>query len=261
MLLMLQLAKAMHSSDRSSATSLRSRGLIKGGLIKGVDAKRQARPQPANLSRTMRPPGEHRRISSRSTPRDAWAQDATHRSTHAFGPDGARGLRPAHPHGKAFVAARLAALAEALAGAADDADAWALPLLPAAEAALVLRGFSDMAAPFPAGHGKHGKHGKPTVATRTSAQAHRAVTPNVRSSSHRGAVQGAPPSLKARSSTPTVATRTPRLERAHAHAAKERSAEFSWDALNVTTIMCGVEKCYFPSQREGEGWLVGKQHR
>ena len=73
--IMLQLAKAMHSSDRSSATSLRSRGLIKGGLIKGVDAKRQARPQPANLSRTMRPPGEHRRISSRSTPRDAWARE------------------------------------------------------------------------------------------------------------------------------------------------------------------------------------------
>eukprot|EP00964_Phaeocystis_antarctica_P104341 scaffold69482_cov71-Phaeocystis_antarctica.AAC.1 len=34
------------------------------------------------------------------------------------------------------LAARLAALAEALAGAADDADAWALPLLPAAEVAL-----------------------------------------------------------------------------------------------------------------------------
>eukprot|EP00964_Phaeocystis_antarctica_P096624 scaffold62902_cov78-Phaeocystis_antarctica.AAC.1 len=49
------------------------------------------------------------------------------------------------------LAARLAALAEALAGAADDAVAWALPLLPAAEAALVLRGFNDTAAPFPAG--------------------------------------------------------------------------------------------------------------
>eukprot|EP00964_Phaeocystis_antarctica_P088389 scaffold56237_cov66-Phaeocystis_antarctica.AAC.1 len=48
------------------------------------------------------------------------------------------------------LAARLAALAEALAGAADDAEAWALPLLPAAEAALVLRGFNDTAAPFPA---------------------------------------------------------------------------------------------------------------
>eukprot|EP00964_Phaeocystis_antarctica_P012248 scaffold6771_cov54-Phaeocystis_antarctica.AAC.1 len=48
------------------------------------------------------------------------------------------------------LAARLAALAEALAGAADDADAWALPLLPAAEAALVLRGFNETAAPFPA---------------------------------------------------------------------------------------------------------------
>eukprot|EP00964_Phaeocystis_antarctica_P031361 scaffold17751_cov47-Phaeocystis_antarctica.AAC.1 len=34
------------------------------------------------------------------------------------------------------LAARLAALARALAGAADDDDAWALPLLPAAEAAL-----------------------------------------------------------------------------------------------------------------------------
>ena len=57
---------------------------------------------------------------------------------------------------------------------------------------------------------------------------------------------------------PTVATWT-RVERAHT--ANERSTEFSWDALNVTTIMCGVEKCYFPSQREGEGWLVGKHHR
>eukprot|EP00964_Phaeocystis_antarctica_P111229 scaffold75548_cov59-Phaeocystis_antarctica.AAC.1 len=45
--------------------------------------------------------------------------------------------------------ARLAALAEALAGAADDADPWALPLLPVAEAELVLRGFNDTAAPFP----------------------------------------------------------------------------------------------------------------
>ena len=57
---------------------------------------------------------------------------------------------------------------------------------------------------------------------------------------------------------PTVATWT-RVERAHT--ANERSTEFSWDALNVTTIMCGVEKCYFPSQREGEGWLVGRTHR
>eukprot|EP00964_Phaeocystis_antarctica_P080845 scaffold50506_cov36-Phaeocystis_antarctica.AAC.1 len=48
------------------------------------------------------------------------------------------------------LAARLAALAEALAGAADGADAWALPLLPAAEATLVLRGFNDTEAPFPA---------------------------------------------------------------------------------------------------------------
>ena len=48
------------------------------------------------------------------------------------------------------LAARLAALAEALAGATDDADAWALPLLPEAEAALVLHGFNDTFAPFPA---------------------------------------------------------------------------------------------------------------
>ena len=48
------------------------------------------------------------------------------------------------------LAARLAALAEALANAADDADAWALPLLPAAEAALVLHGFNETAASFPA---------------------------------------------------------------------------------------------------------------
>eukprot|EP00964_Phaeocystis_antarctica_P146824 scaffold113243_cov53-Phaeocystis_antarctica.AAC.1 len=48
------------------------------------------------------------------------------------------------------LAARLVLLAEALAGAADDADAWALPLLPAAEAALVLHGFNETAAPFPA---------------------------------------------------------------------------------------------------------------
>eukprot|EP00964_Phaeocystis_antarctica_P123273 scaffold86923_cov48-Phaeocystis_antarctica.AAC.1 len=34
------------------------------------------------------------------------------------------------------LAARLAVLAEALAGAADDADAWTLPLLPAAESEL-----------------------------------------------------------------------------------------------------------------------------
>eukprot|EP00964_Phaeocystis_antarctica_P019023 scaffold10491_cov62-Phaeocystis_antarctica.AAC.1 len=47
------------------------------------------------------------------------------------------------------LAARLAILAGALAGAADDTDAWALPLLPAAEAALVLRGFNDTVAPFP----------------------------------------------------------------------------------------------------------------
>eukprot|EP00964_Phaeocystis_antarctica_P138102 scaffold102763_cov60-Phaeocystis_antarctica.AAC.1 len=48
------------------------------------------------------------------------------------------------------LAARLAVLAEALAGAADDDDTWALPLLPAAEAALVLRRFNETAAPFPA---------------------------------------------------------------------------------------------------------------
>eukprot|EP00964_Phaeocystis_antarctica_P111731 scaffold76021_cov62-Phaeocystis_antarctica.AAC.4 len=34
---------------------------------------------------------------------------------------------------------------------------------------------------------------------------------------------------------------------------------FSWDALNVTNAtQCAGKKCYFPSQREGEGWLVGR---
>ena len=34
---------------------------------------------------------------------------------------------------------------------------------------------------------------------------------------------------------------------------------FSWDALNVTSAtQCGWHKCYFPSQREDEGWLVGQ---
>ena len=33
----------------------------------------------------------------------------------------------------------------------------------------------------------------------------------------------------------------------------------SWDALNVTSAtQCGWHKCYFPSQREDEGWLVGQ---
>ena len=46
-MLQFQLAKGMHSSDRSSADSLRWRGLIKGEA-----PKRQARlAQPANLSR------------------------------------------------------------------------------------------------------------------------------------------------------------------------------------------------------------------
>ena len=48
--------------------------------------------------------------------------------------------------------------------------------------------------------------------------------------------------------------------------ADERSAVrgmhrwFSWDALNMTNAntQCGFYKCYFPSQREGEGWLVGQ---
>ena len=48
--------------------------------------------------------------------------------------------------------------------------------------------------------------------------------------------------------------------------ADERSAvrgmhrRFSWDALNVTNAntQCGWHKCYFPSQRKGEGWLVGQ---
>ena len=34
---------------------------------------------------------------------------------------------------------------------------------------------------------------------------------------------------------------------------------FSWDALNVTNAtQCAGKKCYFPSQRKGEGWLVGR---
>ena len=37
---------------------------------------------------------------------------------------------------------------------------------------------------------------------------------------------------------------------------------FSWDALNVTNAtQCAGKKCYFPSQREGEGWLVGQPSR
>ena len=36
-------------------------------------------------------------------------------------------------------------------------------------------------------------------------------------------------------------------------------SRFSWDALNVTSAtQCGWSKCYFPSQREDEGWLVGQ---
>ena len=32
---------------------------------------------------------------------------------------------------------------------------------------------------------------------------------------------------------------------------------FSWDALNVTNATtCGLDKCYFQGEREGEGWLV-----
>ena len=39
-----------------------------------------------------------------------------------------------------------------------------------------------------------------------------------------------------------------------------RSASwFSWDALNITkATACGWKKCYFPSNREGEGWLVAR---
>ena len=41
---------------------------------------------------------------------------------------------------------------------------------------------------------------------------------------------------------------------------------FRWDALNVTnaTTVCGLDKCYFQGEREGEGWLVcwrsGRHH-
>ena len=36
-------------------------------------------------------------------------------------------------------------------------------------------------------------------------------------------------------------------------------SRFSWDALTVTSAtQCGWYKCYFPSQRENEGWLVGR---
>ena len=38
-----------------------------------------------------------------------------------------------------------------------------------------------------------------------------------------------------------------------------RQSRFSWDALTVTSAtQCGWYKCYFPSQRENEGWLVGR---
>ena len=84
----------------------------------------------------------------------------------------------------------------------------------------------------------HGKHGKPTAATRMQIErAHRVFTLRWE-----------------------VALLDAARDGRHIQRVQARSTEFSWDALNVTTIMCGVEKCYFPSQREGEGWLVGKQH-
>ena len=84
----------------------------------------------------------------------------------------------------------------------------------------------------------HGKHGKPTAATRMQVErAHRVFTLRWE-----------------------VALLDAARDGRHIQRVQARSTEFSWDALNVTTIMCGVEKCYFPSQREGEGWLVGKQH-
>jgi len=37
---------------------------------------------------------------------------------------------------------------------------------------------------------------------------------------------------------------------------------FSWDALSVTNATeCGWRKCFFPTQREDEGWLVGQCRR
>ena len=37
---------------------------------------------------------------------------------------------------------------------------------------------------------------------------------------------------------------------------------FSWDALNVTNATtCGMDKCYFQGEREGEGWLVAWRAR
>ena len=37
---------------------------------------------------------------------------------------------------------------------------------------------------------------------------------------------------------------------------------FSWDALSVTNATgCGWKKCFFPTQREDEGWLVGQCQR
>ena len=47
------------------------------------------------------------------------------------------------------LAARLSVLAAALADASADADAWSLPLMPAAESELVLRSFDDSAAEYP----------------------------------------------------------------------------------------------------------------
>ena len=86
------------------------------------------------------------------------------------------------------------------------------------------------------------------------------------------AAQLAPPlrsskSSKASSSDAFLSTalQAGRTYKRGAPTADERSAvrgmhrRFSWDALNVTNAntQCGWHKCYFPSQREGEGWLVG----
>ena len=40
---------------------------------------------------------------------------------------------------------------------------------------------------------------------------------------------------------------------------RRTASRFSWDALNITkATACGWKKCYFPSNREGEGWLVAR---
>ena len=90
------------------------------------------------------------------------------------------------------------------------------------------------------------------------------------------AAQLAPPlrsskSSKASSSDAFLSTalQAGRTYKRGAPTADERSAvrgmhrRFSWDALNVTNAntQCGWHKCYFPSQREGEGWLVGQPSR